>query len=289
MSKNINSKATLVQFNISIWTGRKYDRKALEAIEQKYNNASDSCSATKQLLGGKNPELEAIKQIACKARQCHYEMTLPWDKGRSLLPNKLHDRYCEKMREFEREFITHVNIFLGEYPRFVNEARFLLNGLYNPLDYPDQWDLVKKFNMSFAVEPLPTFGDFRLDDLSQDRVNEHSQALETRINEKFKAAQRDVYQRLLDVTKNLFERTKDPKAIFRDTLIGNVRDLVSIMEGLNLQDDSKLHELTKQLETITDGIEAQDLRNDSKLRNETSKQAEKILYDIENEMAQFSM
>ena len=82
---SISSAAMIVDFNASVWTARKKDRKASDDVTNM--NAADKgvANVTKNLLGDCE-ELRAVQKFAGNVRNMHYSMTMPWsDNGSRLL------------------------------------------------------------------------------------------------------------------------------------------------------------------------------------------------------------
>lgn len=79
----------------------------------------------------------------------------------------------------------------------------------------------------------------------------------------------------------MVERLHDPKAIFRDTLVSNIVDLVNLLPALNVAEDPDLESMRSRVESILAGLKAEDLREDKALRQETAKDAESILRDMQ--------
>ena len=72
------------------------------------------------------------------------------------------------------------------------------------------------------------------------------------------------------------EKLADPKAIFRDTLVDNTKELCALLPRLNFMDDPNLEALRLQVEgALIKHPEA--LRNDPDLRRDTAVEAKQIM------------
>ena len=96
---SITSSAMLVEYNASVWTGRKLDKNASQELEMVKRTDPNVANVHKKLLGN-CPELKAIQQFVGNARNQHYSMTLPWsDMGMRLLPTATFFKYKQRMTE----------------------------------------------------------------------------------------------------------------------------------------------------------------------------------------------
>jgi hypothetical protein len=82
--------------------------------------------------------------------------------------------------------------------------------------------------------------------------------------------------RLYDVVAKMHAALSDPKGIFRDTLIGNVRVLCDTLTRLNVMDDPKLEELRRQTELLA-ASEPETLRKNPDVRVSVANEAQGIL------------
>jgi hypothetical protein len=72
------------------------------------------------------------------------------------------------------------------------------------------------------------------------------------------------------------EKLADPKAIFRDSMLENTREICALLPRLNFTDDPDLETMRQQVEaTLLKHPEA--LRNDPDLRRDTAAEAKKIM------------
>lgn len=270
---NIQERAMLVNFHVAQWSATRSDPKVAAEIAARHGAKSDTGRYSKFLIERKH--LEAIGKKAGEARQEHYRLTLPWaDDGSRILPAAMYLEYTSKMSQYRSEFEQLVSDFAQVYPSLVDQARHDLNGLFNAADYPT--DISSKFRMYHKVLPLPSAQDFRVD-LSDAELRRVRTQIEETMQETTRAAMADCWKRLYDVISAVSERLNDPKAIFRDSLIGNVRELVSILPSLNIANDPKLNELTESVRRTIARREPEHIRNDYIVRQDVAKQADAIL------------
>lgn len=274
MTQDLTTKAMLVKLSISQWTAKKHDKNATATVETHYA-AHEAGRFNKVLVA--QEAIKAVGKTANAARTFHYENTLPWtDEGYRILPATNFDKYSTEMRTLRADFDKAVEVFIADYPSLVSDARIRLNGLFNEADYPDTSNIHKKFSFGTEINPLPMGSDFRVSLNSQETDRIRSE-IEARTQAGLEAAHNDLYRRLADVVKHMAEKLSDTDAIFRDSLVENVCDLVNLIPKLDITGDSQLEKLRKEAEEKLCRIPPDMLREDKATRLDTAKNAESIL------------
>lgn len=270
----LNERAMLVSLKISAWSAARQDKKIAAEVEAKHGAKLDSGRYSKFLIDRK--KLEPLTKLAGEARAAFYAKTLPWtDDGSRILPAALYLEFTTQMSVFRSKYEDLRDEFAREYPALVEQARRDLNGMFDYRDYPA--NVASKFEMLTRVMPLPDASDFRVDlgDAEQDRVK---QQIEESMRESTAAAMADCWERLHAVVGAVSERLNQPEAIFRDSLIGNLREVCAILPKLNILGDPKLDDLAREAERrIANRATPQDLRNDYLVRKDVARAADDIL------------
>lgn len=163
--------------------------------------------------------------------------------------------------------------FVRDYPSMRLEAQRILNGMYSDTDYPS--DIASKYSWGVEYNPVPSGTDFRVT-IAQDEIRAIAARTEERVKQAFSEAQQDAVRRLAECVSKIHERLAQPDAIFRDSLIGNARELCNILTRLNLADDSNLESLRRETELLA-MAEQQTLRDNPDVRVETANRAQSIL------------
>jgi hypothetical protein len=128
--------------------------------------------------------------------------------------------------------------------------------------------------MDMAIFPVPST-DFRVA-IASDELTRIQQDVEKRIADAQTTAMKEVWDRLYDRVKHMAEKLADPKAIFRDTMVENTKELCALLPRLNFMDDPNLEQLRQQVEASL--IKHPDaLRNDPDLRRDTAAEAKAIM------------
>lgn len=274
----LSNKALLAHLNISQWTGRKLDKRATGTVEVSHATQSKVGNYTKKLLPGAK-ELENIQRIAGSIRQFFYDQSLPWySDGARILPAKNYLDFTTAFRTYKTDYDQAVSAFLIEYPTLKEAARLKLGDLFSETEYPSIDYLKTAFSCEVSFMPLPDVADFRVEVLDSEKKSflDRMKRVET-------DAMKDCWNRLHEVVSKAAARLSDPKAILRDSLLENVRDICSLLPKLNVTDDTALENMRLKVETIVAGISAGECRDNNNARTN----AAQALDDITSKMSAF--
>lgn len=271
----LSDKALLVQLGVSQWTARKYDKRATAQVAQQNNSALGAGRYNKSLLP-MNDYLDNVHKKTTAIRAKYYANTLPWGiEGTMLLPSANYLNFMTEFRKEKGEWQQLVNVFFNEYSRLKLDAQRFLGNLYNEADYPPLHEIQRKFKMDLAVFPVPS-NDFRVE-ISDSELERIQSDVEARVQDAAQNAMTEAWQRLYDKVKHMHEKLADPKAIFRDTLVDNTREICSVLSRLNFADDPNLEKMRQQVEQSLVSNHPDSLRNDPDLRRNKADEAKDIM------------
>jgi len=275
----IGSNAMLVDLNISMWTGRKMDKKVSEEIDVSKSTKARAGNYNKKLLAGSD-KLEKVQKIATAVRTWNYQHTLPWsDGGSRLLPMKSFFDYKATLGNYEQQYNDAVEDFLVEYPQLVSGSAFTLGALFDRGEYPDVEDLRSKFRFKYVFCPVPDAGDFRID-VEEQAKNELQQQYKEYYDGKLADAMKDAWDRLHETLTHLSDRmdyTDENKKKFWDSTITNASDLCGLLTSLNVTNDPKLEDMRQKLEKALNGVDASDIRESEAIRTSVKSKVDDIL------------
>jgi len=265
---NLASSCIQIDFSVGTATLRKLDKKASAEVEIQNNAHPRMANVHKKLLGDCQ-ELIAIRKFVGNVRNSHYRMTLPWsDMGMRIIPTTKYFDYHKQMTEYQNEFYTMLDKFLGVYDWAVIQAETTLGDMFNKNDYPSVDTLRAKFNWRLSYIPMPDAGDFRVD-----IGNEQADAIREQCAEYYSTMFHQAIQEIAEPLKNMSERLDysngEDKKVFRDTLVSNV---VTAIDLLGVTTDPKFAKIKQELDHAFTGITPDALREDPYLRR-TTKQA----------------
>lgn len=279
-SISIASSAMLVELSISTWTARKLDKKVSTKVDLDSGAKTKVINANKNLMAGTGV-LDTIVKYAANARAWHLSQTLPWtDNGSRLLPMSNFMEYKKQLGELEANYEALVDKFIIAYPNLVSAAAFQLGTLFDRNEYPDENSLKKKFKFTYSFFPVPTAGDFRID------INEEAKAeimanCNSAYQDRLNNAMREAWGRLHDCLTRMSERLTDnpdgSRKIFRDSLVENGVELVSMLKHLNITQDPQLEQARRDLQSAIGAHDLDSLRDNSNAREVVKMKVDTIL------------
>jgi len=291
-TQELHTRAILVAVNISSWSGKKKDANVSREAAAAHGAHESAGQYTKNLLPS-TVKIDA-KAKAAKAQKAvessnsfqalmahindtrnnfHYKQTLKWSDGWQLLPIKNYQAYVDGMRERQHKFNALLADFVADYPRLRDAAKVILNGMFDESEYPA--NIASKFSFKIEFAPVPQGGDFRVA-LADAEIAAIVASTEARVKTAFQDAQNEAAGRMQEVLEKLVAKLGENKPIFRDTLIGNVRDMCAVVGRLNIADDPRLEKLRREAELLA-MTEPETLRKNEDVRVETAARAQGIL------------
>jgi hypothetical protein len=280
---SLASSAMLTELNISVWTGRKKDRReSKEVANQNYADLG-VVSVNKMLLGDCD-KLKAINELRGKIRNhIHYPMTMPWsDSGLRLLPTAVYFDYNQQMGEAINAFDALVDEFIDDYDFAVSRAQAKLGNLFVRDDYPTSEQIRNKFGVSVNYTPLPDAGDFRVD-IGNEASTQLKAEYDKFYSDQLSKAMGDVWKRMHTALSNMSDKLTDSngkKQVFRDTLVSNALSMVDLLSTCNVTGDSQMEAMRQRLESTLRGVTPEGLRDDEFLRAETKSKVDDILKSL---------
>lgn len=276
---DLSKKSMLVGLKISQWGARKFDRGASREVWTTHNATAESGRFSKSLMPLAAERL-AITRNANEARAFYYANTLPWgDDGLRILPTENYMDFAAKMAKFKNTHERLVSTFCGKYPALKEAARFALGTLFSEADYPHESRIRESYAFEVVVRPMVVSNDFRCA-LADDEVERIKAAIEEEVNGAVRLAVRDVWERLHEAVKKMADKLAEPDAIFRDTLVGNIQELVDVLPRLNLTKDPALDNVLSEVRDKLAKRDPDTLRKDVEERKDTAKEAAALLEKI---------
>jgi len=275
----LNNNAVLVRFAVSQWTARKYDKKATSEVEANHGTNGEVGRFNKQLAAKKY--LQELSSNIALARKFHYEQTLPWldADGVRILPTANFNSYQEGMSAFHSKHQAALDRFVAGYPDVIDEARYRLNGLFDPTEFPHATEIRGKFDWSVSFSPVPEAGDFRVD-LQQSILDQMERDMQQRLSANYDSAVLDLFERIYVQTSHVAERlenyTGTREGCFRDSLIENTVELASLLPKLNVSGDQRLADISRRIDEQLCQYTAEVLRENDAARIDVADSAQQI-------------
>jgi hypothetical protein len=272
----ISEKAMLVLLRISSWSGRRFDRELTDEVCRSKSARSGAARVNKNLVEGSS-ELQAVAKCHGAIRQFVYAQTLPWaDTGARILPVSNYFEFSKGMSGLKRAAEAAVEAFKRAFPDIINRAEVALNGMFDRGDYPSQAELDSLFSCSVDFRPMPEAADFRVV-LADDEADRIRAEIEGQLQGALTDAMADLWRRLREAVDHMAKKLGEPGAIFRDSLVGNVRELVDLIPRLNLTGSSILETARAEVKEKLASLDPEVLRNSEIDRAMTARSAAAII------------
>ena len=287
MTNILASKAVLASLNVTGWSARRFDRKVTDETNKAHGAKENAGRYNKSLIDKRH--LDPLTKIGGAARISLYGMTQPWmDEGPRILPSALVVQYAEVMRKAKQDYEQAVEIFVRGYPAMIEEAKVRLNGMFELADYPAQDVIRSRFTFDHKLLPIPDAEDFRVS-VSKQYLEEMRADIEERLNATLNTAMLDTKQRIVTVVSAMAERlrayTGGREGSFKDSLVGNIRDLVAVLPAFNITNDPQLTKIIERIESSLCVEEPETLRTKPRVRKNVAAEAETILMQVQAFMA----
>lgn len=272
----LTERAMVMNLSIGIWQGYRLDKAASAKVTAEAGAAADAARVNKHLVP--KEALAPVVSAAGAVRSHFYTNTLPWrDNGDRLMTRQLYMTFIQAHEALVAEFDDKVGFFLSDaYPKAIEQAEFRMGDMFMRADYPSTNELRHRFYASLSIDALTTANDFRVA-IDKDHVDKVRAAMEKAAEDRIHGAMRDIWSRMGEAISYFHQRMADPKAVFRDSTVDNVADLIALIPGLNVLDDPNIEAVRSMIADKLGGIEAKDIRKDPELREELAGEAKAIM------------
>jgi len=269
----------LINLSMSRWSGTKVDPKASRKLAQDANAQDGSAIVSKRLM----PK-EAFADIttAWNALRAHRDKhSAPWsDKGPRIMTRNIFDLFMSGYSELERQYNDAVEEFVTvKYPPVRDKAAFRMGDLFDERDYPTPDKLREKFGVNLDIDGITEPNDFRVA-LPEQELAKVRADMEESIQRRLGVAMQDVWLRIVKLLEHYIEKMDDKDAIFRDSTVTNLVELMNILPGLNIVGDPKLRDIRKRIMDTIGSYQPDDLRKGADLRAAAAKEARAIRESI---------
>ena len=273
--EGLKDRAVLVKFSDHAWRGGLIDRAVGDQVSKDAGAKVDTGHYWKRLVpkAAIRPRFNASNA----ARGFHLANTLPWlEGGVRILPVANFRTYMEGIRKLIAVAESEETKFFKDYPNWILEAERTHGKLFKKEQFPTPDELKSKFKIEIDVIPLPNIADWRVD-LDAGQVK----ALREEAERKMATVQADgiteLYSRLQDLLEHANKKLDDPEGVFRDSLIGNIKQLVGLIGKLNVTGDKNLEAVRKETEAKFKDLVPETLRADPVARTKAAKDARAIM------------
>ena len=283
---SISTNCMIVNLSMGAWQGYRLDKLASKQVTDNAGANDDAARVNKHLIP--REALKAVTTAYGLIRAHLYAKTLPWkDNGDRVLTRKMYASFMTQHEVLVGEFNDAVEVFLTRtYPEARARAEFRMGTLFDENDYPNAEELRGKFYVNLSIDAVTEASDFRvtLDDAA---VAEIQASMDAAMNARLGRAMADVWDRLSQTLTHFVTKLGDETAVFRDTTITNLQELVEILPGLNLTGDTNMTRIYKELRALVSSCTPKELRKDKDMRDGVVAEAADIMETMKGFMRSF--
>lgn len=253
---------------------QKTDKRITAEITAREGCAAGALSAKKRLL----PEhaIEPIKTLDRAITDYHHTHTLAWTDGARILRSLDFDDYTSTMRAFRQQREGLAREFVRHYDSFRYEAMRILAGAFHDGDYLPVERVADRFKMKLEFNPVPSADDWRLT-LHEQSMDALRTGIERQRDEAIRAAHADLARKIAEPLSKMVERLSEPDAVFRDSLVTNLREICDLIPRLNITGDAAIDTLRQRIYADLYQNDPDTLRESSAVRASTARKAQAIL------------
>lgn len=271
---------------IGMWEGRRLDKALGKRITDEAHAAADAVRVNKLLIPKES--FARVTTARNALRQHFIDRTLPWkDNGDRLLTRKMFTRFMEEHAEKKAEFDDAAEDFVTiGYKAALASADFRMGGLLDAREYPDPRDLRGRFYVRLDIDTVTGADDFRVN-ISADAVAQVKSNLEDAMSARIHKAQADVWTRVSELIERFHDRMSGEDNLFRDSIVGNITELLDVLPGLNILGDPDLKRIAVDARQSLTVFDPKELRKDKALRAGAAAEAKRIMDDMAGFMNAF--
>jgi len=296
MSKEImdavRETCMLVTISFTALGMTRTDKDASEAVTVDNHAVKGAARVVVSRLPGADAHHKAITSVQREAKDIIDKHTMHFERDWRLLPNRRFEALVGELAGVKAKFDKAMVSLEQNASTIINRAH-ANKGAFN-IDVPSEQELIQSYSMETEFRPVPAGDHFR--GLPDSTARKLAARLDNRIAENVAAAQNDILDRFRAPVKNFIERMKaydereremaagkDPGRIgvFRDTVVGNIRDLYNVLKSFNVTDDERLKELGEQVEALAH-VNPDDLRKSDSIRDQAVERAKQIAGNLES-------
>ena len=253
--------ALLTTLRKSEWTGKIKATDLDSKIAIDNNTQGKSTKTDKFLIAQDEPLWKSVKKAGRDLHTTWEMWSTPWqDGGTRMIASASFLDFSQRLEVKVEGFRAAVLAFVADYEEMIPRQATRLGDLFDAANYPTADEITEKFGVAIDYLPVPTAGDFRVT-LADDQMAAVQASTQRMVEAALARAAKDPIKRLHKAVSKMIVTLSQPNAIFRDTMITNIKSLTAMMPSLNIANDPKLDALTDEIKTDLATINPSELRD----------------------------
>lgn len=266
------------------------DKQASDKVTTDANAVTGAARVVVHRLPGADDHHKAISGVQTQAKLTlnRFSMAYGNDAPWRLLPNENWDKLVPELGTIKSRFDALVQKFKDDLPNVLSRAHANKGDLN--VDLPTEAELLDAYHLETEFRPLNE-GRFKgLPDAVARKLEQHAQA---KLVAAVELAKQDTLQRFVKPLEDFVDRMHaydlreaavakgdnvGRNGVFRDSVVGNIIDLLGVLGPLDVLGDERLIVLADKVQALN--VKPGDLRDSKQLRQDTSQAARAILNDL---------
>ncbi len=282
---SLASSAVLVSVDISVWSATKQDRGISDEVTSAKNADKSAGRYVKNLLAN-HPKHKAVVNYRQTIYNWLQRRTYRWNQSQNLLPSVDVPKFKQEYHEHELAFHALVDDLINQYDDIVSDMAFKQGDMFDRSDYPHKEQVKAKFSLQLYVAEVP-MNDFRCG-IAQDIADDLFNTLNKQAGTIIESVHLEQSQRMIEVMESISHccghdetevngevRTKKRKIY--DTTIQKALEMCETFKRFNLKNSPELEQARASLESILNGVKAEDLRDSDAVRHHVKEGIDDIL------------
>ena len=210
-----------------------------------------------------------------------------WDKNVHILPNGLSEKLLRNLGAFQEQFNEAVENVRKVLPNALRQAAIENPELAPQIAVPDvDYICEEKYGLDWELNIMPSSNDIRIDS-SKEFAAEVKRSIEEKANRKLKEVTDHTVKAVIKVASHLAKSCEDydpeqkGKSPFRDSAINQVRELIPVIRGLNINSDAAIDKAATDLLAAVGNKSADELRKDDDSRKSVATKARQVASNLD--------
>lgn len=280
--QNLSKTHSTAKLEIATLGGSVRRQDVEKKIKEDYKAKKD---AGKYNLPTYKDHIQPVTSIHSAMRVEFKDNTSDWNGkgGERLIPNVLLDKMTTYVDEKTLECERVLEEQLSTYEEYKEQAREDLGDLYREQDWPTADEIRNRHRITFRQGVVPDPDQDVRAGVSPDQRDRIRRSVKRQIAENVNSAKQDLANQMTDVIRKVRDSLSNYKGTkensFRNSLIGNVRDMATVVSQLN-PNDKEVEDVIMDIMNTISTLDPDDLRKDEIKRKKAINDANNILNNI---------
>ena len=242
-------------------------------------------SAAKRLIDTKHDSYRALTSIKSQINRFWRDSSLPYpESGIRLIRGDAVEEFNSSLLGFQEQLGAAVVELDNHYWDLKEAARTRLGSLFDHEDYPSSLSAEFKISWDFPSVETPDY----LRRLSPEIYRRECERVQSQFTKSVELATQMFQDQLAELVEHLVERLSSDESgkqkTFRDSTIQNLNSFFDRFKHLNIGSDEGLSDLIAKAQSVIQGVQPQQLRDNEVLRQQITTQMSAVQASLDGMM-----